>query len=124
VLGAPAFDDAEAVELRQHEVDDGGVVGIFEAERTAFLAVGADIDDITASRRPLATKAAILASSSRKENFHGLRFARTIPLVSWTAMTAMNNLTSGKGPVVERNGELASSLLNGKANPTNRGKIP
>ena len=69
-LGAPALDDAQAVELRQHEIDHGGVVGIFRAEIMAFLALGADIDHVARFTQALGNKSGDLGIVFQQKNFH------------------------------------------------------
>ena len=70
LLGAPAFDDFEAVEFGEHEVDDGGIVGVFTAHLAAFLAVGADIDDVTALAQSFGDKRGDFGVVFQEENFH------------------------------------------------------
>jgi len=70
LFGAPAFDDAEAVELGKHEVDDGGVVGIFTAEFASFFAVGADVDDISGFAKAFGDESGYFGVVFKKEDFH------------------------------------------------------
>ena len=72
LLGAPALDDAEAVELGQHEIDDGGVVGVFGAELAALLAIGADIDHIAGFAQAFGNKGGDFRVIFKEKNFHEL----------------------------------------------------
>ncbi len=71
-LGAPALDDAEAVELGQHEVDDGGVERGGAAHLAAFLAVDADVDGVAGFAQTLGDKGGDLCVIFEKENFHNI----------------------------------------------------
>ena len=78
---ADAIDEREAVEPGQHHIDNGGVVGSRDGQVDAPLAVGRDVDREAGFGQPLATKSAIVASSSTMST-------RTIGKVSGTFVIA------------------------------------
>ena len=77
-----SIDQRQAVETRQHDVDNRGIVAAFEGQLDAPLAVGRDVYRVTAFCQSLADKVRNRRIVFHHEHSHILRVYGTRPIRS------------------------------------------